>query len=111
MGGGGKEGQPSVTSMDVTNEDSPPTKRAYVQEECLHWMYSRINLAQKQRSKGENSKFIELHKIEVHRIEVLDFLGKSSGAKLFVFETEDGQLRVDSNIPTTSKEVRAEHLY
>ena len=108
MGGGGKDGTnvlppPANGGGGAVDADSVngvvASKRAYVQEECLPWMFERIKLARKSRG--------DVHFTEPQKIQIQEFLSSSSGAKLFAYETEDGQLRLDSNLSTQSKEVRA----
>ena len=107
MGGGGKDGTsvlPTVNGGSAVEADGGSdvvtNKRAYVQEECLPWMYERIKLARKSRK--TDTQFTEPQKIQIK-----DFLSSSSGAKLFAYENDDGQLRLDSNLSTqSSKEVR-----
>ena len=112
MGGGGKDGTsvlPTVNGGGSGAETDGASgivanKRAYVQEQCLPWMYERIKLARK--SRGTDIQFTEPQKIQIQ-----EFLSTSSGAKLFAYENDDGQLRLDSNLSTqSSKEVRASHL-
>ena len=108
-GGGGKDGVASMsngaTSMSLgsgvvahADANASPPKLAYVQEECLPWMFEKIRLARKNRS-GETT-FTEPQKIQIQ-----DFLSSPGGSKLFAYETEDGQLRVDSHLSTNTREV------